>query len=345
MADMAKFRPDASGLRIPIDQSGRRFPIPSPEAASPTVSDYSRGIIEAQQAGGLRGAAKYILEQTGQLPPEAAAPAELAPAALQGIRQAATLPMAPGPAEDSGTGPRIIRRPGEAPVLTNVAAPFAEIAKARGRDFIETPEGRTDFFGGVPQGVRLGEEPQAAAPVESEASLAAKQQLATEQDPFTAARLREIIREDEAARAPAPAQGFRPALAGKAVFAPTYAALYGPVAQQRAGFEAEQARQQTAEIARATAGVTAAKTAGELAKIQKDLGVNLKPYYTSVTDPDTFETRKELAGWVSEGGTTPVQLTAEDYSNYQTALAGAPSEEARKEIQARFKRFVTGGGI
>lgn len=308
----------------------------------------------------LRGAADFgagVLRGAGVLPEEAAAapagaPAPVRPAAMLPlepgpVRPAATLPMEPGPG--SGTGFRIIRREGEAPILTNVDNPYAAISQ--GRNFIQTDEGRTDFLGGVPQGFRLGAQTQAAStpPQESPAAQAAMRQLATEQNPFTAGRLREIVREDAATRTPAVEQGFRPARSGQRVYAPTYNAVFGSVAQQRAAYDANLLGQQNADTARMTAETGRVNALAALQKALNEQGVGkleITPPRPDVNAlPDAKTGKYPMLPGSVKIGKTEVPLAAEDADNAQTLAQRHIAEyrraypDATETPETLFNRF------
>lgn len=231
----------------------------------------------------LRGAADFgagVLRGAGVLPEEAAAapavtptpvrPAAMLPMEPGPVRPAATLPMEPGPG--SGTGFRIIRREGMAPILTNVDNPYAAISQ--GRNSIQTDEGRTDFLGGVPQGFR------------SSAPVAAVQQPAVE-------------------------QGFRPARSGQRVYAPTYNAVFGTVAQQRAAYDANLLGQQNADTARMTAETGQVNALAALQKALNEPKADLpKVSLTEVQDPtDPLKMRYMLS---EDGVPTPTYIDPEN---------------------------------
>jgi hypothetical protein len=235
------------------------------------------------------------------------------PAGIRRVQAAEPPPVAnPAPAMQTsdrgiGEGFRIVRPAVGSPVLTNVADPMFEAA--RGENYIQTETGRTDFFGGVPARI-----PQAATPTASASASAAEPT----------------------------AGGFRPAKAGQRVFIPAYNEMYGSVAEQRQAAT----NAQNAETSQATAGIAGIKAQAELAKLNKELGSNLDPVFEEVPiDPEQplLGTIKTITGFASKGGDNPVYIPREALEEHRANVAQAPTEEARRQLEAQFRQTFFGG--
>jgi hypothetical protein len=231
--------------------------------------------------------------------------------------------------------------------------PYAAIAQ--GRNFVQTAEGRTDFLGGVPQGFRLGGQTQAAptTPQESPAAQAAMRQLATERDPFTAGRLREIIREVVAAHAPAPTAADLERMAtqsiGNRLAARDILGMRKRVADIEATRSGVDVAQQNAISTRMTAETGQVNALAALQKAIGEQGVGKleitppRPDVNALPDPKTG-VYPMLPGSVKIGE-TEVPLAAEDADSAQTLAQRHIAEyrraypDATETPETLFNRF------
>lgn len=281
-------------------------------------------------------------------PAEAGAGSMLTPTDLS--RRTVQRPIGGWPGEEAVSGPDFI----PAPTAGNVEDPRAENYGRGITEVFNAPgqQGRS-FTNLIPAGApvtginemtqRFREQPQGAVS-DSGAVLtntSGRGSLRTESTPG-------------ATTAPAAeATGFRPAKAGQRVYAPTYNAVYGSVAQQRQEYDTARLGMRNADITEQNnlldAQTAAAKNVVETTKLkldvkkaEKDLGVNLKPYYKDVTDPATLMVTKTFAGFASEGGPNPVQIPIEALTEYRALQAAAQSPEELQNIDRMFKLTFMG---
>lgn len=359
--DFSAFAPSTYIDAIADSSVGRRLDA-SMQTGQTTLGMPESSIRETERV-------RRLLNPSGSgVVPETIAPAAAAaiPQVARGLRDAvapsiAAASQGPVAPPDLGTAPelmssprndrsyRIVRRAGHSPILTNVADPISEAYK--GDNFIEADGKRTDFFGGVPANI------PAARGVSDAPADPAPQRATTALEAIAATGQGNPRLEQPAARAPrtpadflsgvnVPRGGEEAALGLATRFAnmETATANRAENLAQRDRMYALRARQtdinqQTADAATANAGLTGVRAQVELTKLNKELGTNLKAYYKEVTDPKTFETTKELAGFVSEGGNNPVSIPLEELNAYRQALINAPDDKTRAQIKAQFNAY------
>jgi hypothetical protein len=113
----------------------------------------------------------------------------------------------------------------------------------------------------------------------------------------------------------------------------------------RAAADTTKTNRINADAATANAGLAGSKIQAELAKLTKDLRINLDPVFEETPiDPANplLGTTKTITGFASKGGDNPVFIPREALAEHRANVAAAPSEEARRRLETMFRQTFFG---